>query len=75
MVIWSWVHMARFATLKNSRMNGQEPSSDDKTRHSLGPHWVREKECVSSCLPTLAKNVNYFKDSMVSAVGIEPTTL
>jgi hypothetical protein len=52
--------MARFATLKNSRMNGQEPSSDDKTRHWLGPHWVREKECVSSRLSAVARNVNYF---------------
>ena len=35
---------ARFATLKNSGMNGvcrQESSSDDVTRHPLGPHGVR----------------------------------
>jgi hypothetical protein len=51
------------------------PSANDKTRHWRGPHEVREKERVQSSLSALAKNINYFRSSLVSAVGIEPTTL
>ena len=71
------VRQGQVATLKNPGMNSvfrQESSAKDNTRQLRGLHWVRENECFLVRLPPVPKNINYFRDLMVGAQGLEPWT-